>query len=149
MHHKMAFFEGGKGRHIKLFHDRHAKLLSNIYNLYTFDDLEKKQSFVTSLKSLSYLTYFRTFSVAGVLQLYHVGPLKVTEGQFLLRLQHSIASTLRKYNVDWTEGGDLTLTHKEKYVSVKYGLNCFGKNVLKINTGWKRGSSFPVKALPM
>lgn len=42
MHHKMAFFEGGKGRHIKLFHDRHAKLLSNIYNLYTFDDLEKK-----------------------------------------------------------------------------------------------------------
>lgn len=83
MHHKMAFFEGGKGRHIKLLHDRHAKLLSNIYNLYTFDDLEKKQSFVTSLKSLSYLTYFRTFSVAGVLQLYHVGPLKVTEGQFL------------------------------------------------------------------
>lgn len=81
--------------------------------------------------------------------MYHVGPWKVREGQFLLHLQHSIASTLRKYNVDWTEGGDLTLTHKEKYVSVKEGLNCFGKNVLKINTGWKGVSSFLVKALPM
>lgn len=48
-----------------------------------------------------------------------MGPLKVREGQFLLCLQHSIVSTLRKYNVDWTEGRDLTLTHKEKYVSVK------------------------------
>lgn len=54
-----------------MFHDRHARLLSNIYNLYTFGDLEKP-IICDKPKKPDILTYFRRFCVAEVLQLDHV-----------------------------------------------------------------------------
>lgn len=102
MHHKMAFLRVGKEGILNCsMIDMQDCYPIYIYNLYTFGDLEKKPIICDKPKKPDIFKILQKVLCGRGSPVRPCGPVKVSEGQFLLSLQQNIISTLK--NTTWTE----------------------------------------------